>query len=68
MQLAVARYRRYVVVSTVVASSLALLGASGGFRLLVRVGDAALKSYNEVVSNWAHNTLDRLNPTYPRCF
>ena len=68
MQLAIARYRKYAVVSTVVISSLALFGITGGFRVLVRVGDAALESYDEVVSDWAQNTLDHLNPTYPRCF
>jgi hypothetical protein len=64
MQLVVTQYRRYGVASTVVASSLVLLGASGGSRVLARVGDVALESYNEVASDWAYHTLYLLNPTY----
>ena len=60
MQFTIARHGRSVAIFAVIASSLALLGATGGFRMLVQLGDAAI--------DWARNTLERLNPTYPRCF
>jgi chromosome condensin MukBEF MukE localization factor len=68
MQLAIARYRKYAVVSTVFASSLALIGASGGFRALVRFGDITRESSSRVISDRARNVLDHLDPTSPRCF
>jgi len=60
MQSTIAKHGRHVALSAVIASSLALLGATGGFRMLVQLGDAAI--------DLARNTLERLNPTYPRCF
>jgi hypothetical protein len=68
MQSTIARHGRYVVVSAVITSSLALLGTTGGFRALVQLGDAAIGSYDRAVSDWAQNTLERLDPTYPHCF
>jgi hypothetical protein len=68
MQFAIARHGRYVALFAVTASSLALLEATGGFRMLVQLGDAAIGSYNRAVSDWAQNTLERLDPTYPHCF
>lgn len=68
MQSTIARHGRYVVVSAVITSSLALLGTTGGFRVLVQLGDAAIESYDRAISDWARNTLERLNPTFPRCF
>jgi hypothetical protein len=68
MQSTIARHGRYVVVSAVITSSLALLGTTGGFRVLFQLGDAAIELYDRAVSDWARNTLERLNPTFPRCF
>ncbi len=68
MQFTVARQGRYLALSAVIASSLALLGATGGSRMLVQLGDVAIESYDRAVSGWAQNTLGRLNPTFPRCF
>ena len=68
MQFTIARHGRSVAIFAVIASSLALLGATGGFRVLVQLGDAALESCDRAISDWAQNTLERLNPTYPRCF
>jgi hypothetical protein len=67
MQFTIAGHGRYVALSVVIASSLAVLGATGGFRVLVRLGDAAIESYNQAVSDWARNFVERLNPTFPRC-
>jgi hypothetical protein len=68
MQFTIARHGRHVALFAVIASSLALLGATGTFRVLVRLGNAAIESYDRAVSDWARNTLERLNPTFPRCF
>jgi len=68
MQFAIAKHGRYVALFAVTASSLALLGATGGFRMLVQRGDAVIGSCNRAVSDWAQNTLERLDPTYPHCF
>jgi len=68
MQSTIAKHGRHVALSAVIASSLALLGATGGFRMLVQLGDAAIESYNQAVSDWARNFVERLNPTYPHCF
>ncbi len=68
MQFTIARHGRYVILFAVIASSLALLGATGGVRRLAQLGDAAIESYNQAVSDWARNFVERLNPTYPHCF
>jgi len=68
MQFAIVKHGRYVALFAVTASSLALLGATGGSRMLVQLGDAAIGSYNRAVSDWAQNALERLDPTYPHCF
>ena len=68
MQFIIARHGRYVALFAVLASSLALLGATGGFRMLVQLGDTAIESYDRAISDWAQNTLERLNPTFPPCF
>jgi hypothetical protein len=68
MQSTIDKHGRYVALSAVIASALALLGTTGGFRLLVQLGDAAIESYDRAISDWARNTLERLTPTFPRCF
>jgi hypothetical protein len=68
VQFTIAKHGRYVVLFAVIASSLALLGATGGARRLAQLGDAAVESYNRAVSDWARNFVERLNPTFPRCF
>ena len=68
MQFAIARHGRYVALLAVTASTLAILGVTGGFRMFVQLGDAAIGSYNRAISDWAQNTLERLDPTYPDCF
>jgi hypothetical protein len=68
MQFAIVKNVRFVALFAVTASSLALQGATGDFRVLVRLADAAIESYNRAVSDWARNTLERINPTFPRCF
>jgi hypothetical protein len=68
MQFTIVRHGRHVVLFAVVVSSSALLGATGGFRMLVQLSDAAIESYDRAISDWAENTLERLNPSFPRCF
>jgi hypothetical protein len=68
MQFTIAGHHRYIALVAVIASSLALLGATGGFRVLIQLGNAAIESYDRTISDWAQNTLERLNPTYPHCF
>ena len=48
MQFTIASHSRYVVLSAVIASSPALVGATGGFRMLVQLGDTAIESYDRV--------------------
>jgi hypothetical protein len=68
MEFTIAKYRRHITLAAKIVSSLALLGATGGLRVLARLGDVAIESYDRTVSDWARNTLERLNPTFPRCF
>lgn len=68
MQIHIARRGRYIALSAVVASTVALIAATGGFKTLARVGDAALESYSQVVSDWGQHITDKLDPTRPRCF
>jgi hypothetical protein len=68
MQFTIARHGRSVALVAVIASSLTLLGAIGAFGTLARFGDAAMESYDRFISDWARDNVERLNPTYPRCF
>lgn len=68
MRFTIARHGRHIALFTVIASPLALLGATGGLRVLVQLGDAAIESYDRAASDWAKKHLERLNPTFPRCF
>jgi hypothetical protein len=52
MQVHIARHGRYIALSAVVASTLALMAATGGFTMLSRLGDAALGSYVRAISYW----------------
>ena len=40
----------------------------GGFPLLERAGESSLEFVGHLISNVHHISLDRLDPTYPRCF
>jgi hypothetical protein len=68
MRFSIATNRRHVALFAGIASGLALLRATGDFTALARVSDAALESYDRVISDWGRNVLDHLDPTYPRCF
>jgi hypothetical protein len=46
MQFIIASRSRYIALTAVIASSLALLGATGGFGMLFQLGDAAIESYD----------------------
>ncbi len=68
MQIHIARHGRYIALSALVASTVALNAATGGFKTLARLGNAALESYTQVVSDWGQHIKDKLDPTRPRCF
>ncbi len=68
MQLHIATHARYLALSAALASALALMGVSGGFTVLGRLGDAVLESYTQAVSDWGQHITDKLDPTRPRCF
>jgi hypothetical protein len=68
MQIHIARHSRHMVLSAVVASTVALIAATGGFKTLARAGDAALEFYTQVVSDWGQHITDTLDPTRPHCF
>jgi len=68
MQIHIAKYGRYVALSAVIASTLAVTGATGGFRTLAHIGDAALEFYGQTISDWGQRLSEKLDPTYPRCF
>lgn len=40
----------------------------GGFSLLARAGESSLEFVGNLISNVHHISLDRLDPTYSRCF
>ena len=45
-----------------------LFAGLGGFPLLQRAGESSLEFVGNLISNVHHISLDRLDPTYPRCF
>lgn len=45
-----------------------LFAGLGGFPLLARAGESSLEFVGNLISNVHHISLDRLDPTYPRCF
>jgi hypothetical protein len=40
----------------------------GGLPMLAQAGESSLKFVGNLISNVHHISLDRLDPTYPRCF
>jgi hypothetical protein len=68
MQIHIAKYGRYVALSAVIASTVAVTASTGGFRTLARIGDAALEFYGQTISDWGQHLAEKLDPTYPRCF
>lgn len=45
-----------------------LFAGLGGFSLLACAGESSLEFVGNLISNVQHISLDRLDPTYPRCF
>jgi hypothetical protein len=68
MQIHIARYGRHIMLSVAIASALGLVIATGGFPMVVRVGDAALEFYSRAISDWGQHLTEKLDPTYPRYF
>jgi predicted DNA-binding transcriptional regulator AlpA len=54
--------------SAVIVSTLGLVITTGGFPTVVRLGDAALEFYSRAISDWGQHLMEKLDPTYPRCF
>ena len=46
----------------------ALFVGLGGLPLLMRAGESSLEFVGNLISNVHYISLDRLEPTYPRCF
>jgi len=44
------------------------IGLSGGFSALARAGGASLEFVGNLIQSVHDISLDRLDPTYPRCF
>jgi hypothetical protein len=64
----IATPRQQLVLTALLVLALSVFGMSGGFSLLVRGGDAVLEFVGHLISGFHHLSLDRLDPTYPRCF
>jgi hypothetical protein len=60
--------RQQLLLTALLILALSIFGMSGGFSLLVRGGDAVLEFVGHLISGFHHFSLDRLDPTYPRCF
>jgi hypothetical protein len=56
-----------MLVLPVVLASVAI-GLSGGIPAFVRAADASLEFVGNLISTAHDISLDRLDPTYPRCF
>jgi hypothetical protein len=46
----------------------ALFVGMGGTSLIARAGDASLEFVGNLIAGFHNISLDRLDPTYPRCF
>jgi hypothetical protein len=68
MHIHIARYGRHIMLSAVIASTLGLVIATGGFPTVVRLGDAVLEFYSRAISDWGQHLKEKLDPTYPHCF
>jgi hypothetical protein len=63
-----ARPRRSLMLALPVVLAVAAIGFSGGILALARAGDASLEFVGNLISAFHDISLDRLDPTYPRCF
>jgi hypothetical protein len=64
----IARSRRPLMLVLRVAFKTVAIGVSGGISALARAGDASLEFVGNLISAFHDISLDRLDPTYPRCF
>ncbi len=62
------RTHHLLTAGTAVCLGGALFVGLGGFPLLVRAGESSLEFVGNLISNVHYISLDRLDPTYPRCF
>jgi hypothetical protein len=68
VHLSIASPRQQLLPTALLVLALSVFGMSGGFYLLVRGGDAVLEFVGHLISGFHYFSLDRLDPTYPRCF
>ena len=68
MQFTISRYRRPVALFALATSAILVMGATGGFTGLARFGNAALESYDRVITDWGQHALERFDPVYPIVF
>lgn len=68
MHLSIAIPRKQFLLTALLILALSVFGVNGGFSLLVRGGDAVLEFVGHLISGFHDFSLDRLDPTYPRCF
>lgn len=68
MHLSIAIPRKQFHLRALIILAPSVFGVSGGFSLLVRGGDAVLEFVGHLISGFNGSSLDRLDPTYPRCF
>ncbi|ADV83712.1 hypothetical protein [Terriglobus saanensis] len=68
MHPSIASPRKHFLLTALLILALSVAGANGGFSLLVRGGGAVLEFVGHLISGFHDFSLDRLDPTYPRCF
>ena len=59
---------RHLLTAVAVCLGGTLFVGLGGFPLLERAGESSLEFVGHLISNVHNTSLDRLDPTYPRCF
>ena len=64
----IAHLRRHWTVASLLTVSLIVAGLSGGCSTLARSGDASLEFVGHLISGFHDPSLERLDPTHPRCF
>ena len=62
------RTRQLLTVGATVCLGGTLFVGLGGLPMLARAGESSLEFVGNLISNVHHISLDRLDPTYPRCF
>ena len=64
----VSRSRRPLMLALPIVLVIVAIGFSRGFSALARAGDASLEFVGHLFTGIHDFSLDRFDPTYPRCF